>query len=84
MGQNETMAAMAAMAAIAAKPLNELTYAHVRDAYIYQIRRFDPVGIRFCFDEAEIDEYRLNAKAKAKLTYCRYLPWREARVRPCL
>ena len=62
------------MKAIAAKPLHELTFADVRDAYIYQIRiDFDPVGIRFCFDEAEIGQYRLNAKAKAKLTYCQYL-----------
>jgi uncharacterized protein (DUF169 family) len=62
------------MEAMAAKPLNELTYGDVRDAYLYQIRiDFDPVGIRFCFDEQEQSQYLLNAKAKAKITYCQYL-----------
>ncbi len=68
MGVTETMAA------IAAKPLTELSYADVRDAYIYHIRiDFDPVGIRFCCNEQEQSQYRLNAQAKAKLTYCQYL-----------
>jgi uncharacterized protein (DUF169 family) len=62
------------MAKIAQKPLDKLTYADARDAYIYYIRiDFDPVGIRFCFDEAEIDKYPVNAKAKARITYCQYL-----------
>ena len=44
------------------------------DTYIYYIRLdFDPVGIKFCSDEAEISRYKINAKAKAKLTYCQHL-----------
>jgi uncharacterized protein (DUF169 family) len=68
MGLQETMTA------IAAKPLEQLTYADVRDAYIFHIRLdFDPVGIRFCFDDGEIGQYPVNARAKAKLTFCQYL-----------
>ncbi|MDD3579833.1 MAG: DUF169 domain-containing protein [Desulfobacca sp.] len=63
-----------AMQAIAAKPMNELTYSDVTDTYVYYIRvDFDPVGIKFCFDEAEIPKYVINAKAKARITYCQYL-----------
>ncbi len=68
MGLQETMNG------IAAKSKEQLTYTDIRDAYIYYIRLdFDPVGIRFCADEAEIAKYKINAKAKAKLTYCQYL-----------
>ena len=63
-----------AIAAIAAKPKEQLTYTDVADTYIYYIRvDFDPVGIKFCADEAEISKYKINAKAKAKLTYCQHL-----------
>ena len=63
-----------AMNEIAAKPQDELTFTDITDAYIYYLRvDFEPVGIRFCFDEAEIPSYRLNAQAKAKLTYCQFL-----------
>ena len=68
MGLKETMAA------IAAKPKDQLTYTDVADTYVYYIRvDFDPVGIKFCADEAEISKYKINAKAKAKLTYCQHL-----------
>ena len=68
MGLKETMAA------IAAKPKDQLTYTDVADTYIYYIRvDFDPVGIKFCADEDEIAKYKINAKAKAKLTYCQHL-----------
>ncbi len=68
MGLKETMAA------IAAKSKDELTYTDIADTYIYYVRvDFDPVGIKFCADEAEIPKYKLNAKAKMKLTYCQYL-----------
>ena len=68
MGLKETMAA------IAAKPKDQLTYTDVTDTYIYYIRLdFDPVGIKFCADEDEISKYKINAKAKAKLTYCQHL-----------
>ncbi|HZE20731.1 MAG TPA: DUF169 domain-containing protein [Desulfobaccales bacterium] len=68
MGLKETIAA------IAAKPKEHLTYTDVTDTYIYYIRLdFDPVGIKFCADENEISKYKINAKAKAKLTYCQHL-----------
>lgn len=63
-----------AVQAVVAKPRSDLTYADVTDAYVYHIRvDFDPVGIKFCFDEAEITKYVINAKAKVKLTYCQFL-----------
>ena len=63
-----------AITAIAAKPKEQLTYTDVADTYIYYIRvDFDPVGIKFCADEAEISKYKINAKAKVKLTYCQRL-----------
>jgi len=63
-----------AMAPLAAKTAAQLTYTEVSDVYIYYIRvDFDPVGIKYCFDAAEIPKYRVNAKAKARLTYCQYL-----------
>ncbi len=63
-----------AMAEIAAKSENELTYADIADAYVYYIRLdYEPVGVRFCFDEAERIRYSLNAQPKAKITYCQYL-----------
>jgi len=68
MGLKETMTE------IAAKSKDRLTYTDVADTYIYYIRvDFDPVGIKFCADEAEIPRYQINAKAKAKLTYCQHL-----------
>ncbi len=68
MGLQETMAA------IAAKSTDQLTYTDITDTYIYYIRvDFDPVGIKFCTDEAEVSKLKLNAKAKAKLTYCQHL-----------
>lgn len=63
-----------AMSAIAEKSRDELTFSDVADTYIYYVRLdFDPVGIKFCADENEIPKYKVNAKAKAKLTYCQYL-----------
>ncbi|MEW6388032.1 MAG: DUF169 domain-containing protein [Thermodesulfobacteriota bacterium] len=63
-----------AIAEIALKSEDKLTYTEVADTYIYYIRiDFDPVGIRYCFDENEIPQYHLNARAKAKITYCQYL-----------
>ncbi len=63
-----------AMEATAAKSADELTFTDVSDAYIYHVRvDFDPVGVKFCFDEAEVPRYKVNARAKAKLTYCQHL-----------
>ncbi len=63
-----------AMAGLASKSPDRLTYTDVSDSFIYYVRLdFDPVGIKYCFDEAEIAKYRVDAKAKAKLTFCQYL-----------
>jgi uncharacterized protein (DUF169 family) len=63
-----------AMATLAGKTAQDLTFEDVSDTYIYYIRLdFDPVGIKFCADEGEISKYKINAKAKAKLTYCQHL-----------
>ena len=57
-----------------AKEFEELTYTDISDTYIYHIRvNFDPVGIKFCMKESEIAGYPINAKVKAKLTYCQFL-----------
>lgn len=63
-----------AVAEMAAKNIDDLTYTDVTDTYIYYIRvDFNPVGIKYCFDEAEIPRYKVNARAKAKLTFCQHL-----------
>ena len=63
-----------AMMAIAQKGKERLTYTDVADTYIYYIRLdFDPVGIKYCTDESEISRYKVNAKAKVKLTFCQHL-----------
>lgn len=68
------MALKEAMAKISSKRPEELTYTDISDTYTYYIRLdFDPVGIKFCTDENEIAKYPINAKAKAKLTYCQFL-----------
>jgi uncharacterized protein (DUF169 family) len=69
-----TMGLKEAMSALAAKSADQLTYTDISDTYIYYVRvDFDPVGIKFCNDENEIAKYKINAKAKAKLTYCQHL-----------
>jgi uncharacterized protein (DUF169 family) len=63
-----------AMSALAAKSVDQLTYTDVADTYIYYTRLdFDPVGIKFCANEDEVSKCKINAKAKAKLTYCQQL-----------
>ena len=53
-----------AMSALAAKSVDQLTYTDITDTYIYYVRvDFDPVGIKFCTDEKEISQYKINAKA---------------------
>jgi len=62
------------MVEIAQKGKEGLTYTDVADTYIYYIRLdFDPVGIKFCANEDEVSKCKVNAKAKAKLTYCQQL-----------
>jgi uncharacterized protein (DUF169 family) len=68
MGLKETMAE------ITAKGKDGLTYRDLTDTYIYHIRLdFDPVGIKFCANQDEVAKCKVNAKAKAKLTYCQQL-----------
>jgi uncharacterized protein (DUF169 family) len=63
-----------AMSALAAKSVDQLTYTDITDSYIYYIRLdFDPVGIKFCANEDEVSKCKVNARAKAKLTYCQQL-----------
>ena len=63
-----------AMSALAAKSVDQLTYTDVADTYIYYTRLdFDPVGIKFCANEDEVSKCKVNAKAKAKITYCQQL-----------
>ena len=51
-----------------------LNYKEAREQLIMSVRLdFDPVGIRFIFDEAEIEKLPVTHKAKAKLTYCQFL-----------
>jgi uncharacterized protein (DUF169 family) len=63
-----------AMIEIAKKGRERLTYTDVADTYIYYTRLdFDPVGIKYCANESEISRYKVNARAKAKLTFCQHL-----------
>ena len=56
------------------KTPEELTYTDISDTYIFNVRiDFDPVGIKFCMDENEIEKYPVNTTSKGKLTYCQFL-----------
>ena len=45
-----------------------------REQLIWNIRLdFDPVGIRFVFDENEINQLQVSHRAKARITYCQFL-----------
>ena len=51
-----------------------MDYTKAREQLIMNIRLdFDPVGVRFVFDEAEIEKLPVSHKAKAKITYCQFL-----------
>lgn len=51
-----------------------MNYKKAMEALIWNFRLdFDPVGIRFVFDESEIEKLPVTHKAKAKLSYCQYL-----------
>ena len=51
-----------------------MNYEEIRNLLIYNLRLdFDPVGIRFVFDESEIESLPVTHDASVKLTYCQYL-----------
>jgi uncharacterized protein (DUF169 family) len=51
-----------------------MDYKDARAQMIMNIRLdFDPVGIRFVFDENEIEKLPVTHRAKTKLTYCQFL-----------
>ena len=51
-----------------------MNYKAMRDQMIWNLRLdFDPVGIRFVMDRAEIDNLPVTHTAGAKITYCQFL-----------
>lgn len=51
-----------------------MNYKEAYDSFIWNFRLdFDPVGVRFVFDESEIDRLPVSHRAKSKLSYCQYL-----------
>jgi uncharacterized protein (DUF169 family) len=51
-----------------------MNYKNAMEALIWNFRLdFDPVGIRFVYDESEIDKLPVTHTSKAKLTYCQYI-----------
>ena len=51
-----------------------MNYSEIRELMIWNLRLdFEPVGIRFIYDEAEIPELPVTHEAGAKLTYCQFL-----------
>lgn len=51
-----------------------MNYNEIRELMIWTLRLdFDPVGIRFITDEAEIERLPVTHKAGAKITYCQFL-----------
>ena len=51
-----------------------MSYKEIREQLIWNLRLdFDPVGIRFVMDEAEIESLPVTHQASAKITYCQFL-----------
>lgn len=51
-----------------------MNYTEEHNAFIWNFRLdFDPVGIRYIFDEDEIEKLPVTHKSKAKISYCMYL-----------
>ncbi len=51
-----------------------MNYKTAMETLIWNFRLdFDPVGIRFIFDDSEIEELPVSHRAKAKLSFCQYL-----------
>lgn len=53
---------------------NNMNYTEAMETLIWNFRLdYDPVGIRFVFDESEKGSLAVTHSAKAKLSYCQYL-----------
>ncbi len=51
-----------------------MNYKDVRDQLIWNLRLdFDPVGVRFVYDEEEIPKLPVTHRAKVKICYCQFL-----------
>jgi len=51
-----------------------MKYQEIREQFIWNVRLdFDPVGIRFVYDDDEFPRLPVTHTSKAKLTYCQYL-----------
>lgn len=51
-----------------------MNYSEIHKQLIWNVRLdFDPVGIRFVYDESEIEKLPITHKSKAKITYCQFL-----------
>jgi len=51
-----------------------MTYKEAREQLIWNLRLdFEPVGVRYIFNEDEIEQLPVTHKAKAKITYCQFL-----------
>jgi uncharacterized protein (DUF169 family) len=54
--------------------MEEMNYTKAFESFIWNFRLdFDPVGVKFIFDESVIDTLPITHKAKPKLSYCQYL-----------
>ena len=52
----------------------KMSYTQASEQMIWNLRLdFDPVGIRFVFDEKEREALPVSHRAKARLTYCQFL-----------
>lgn len=51
-----------------------MKYKEALETFIWNLRLdYDPVGIRFVFDESEKDSLPVTHRSKAKISYCQYL-----------
>ncbi len=51
-----------------------MNYTDMHRQFIWNVRLdFDPVGIRYIYDEKEIEQLPLTHRSKNKITYCQYL-----------
>ena len=51
-----------------------MDYKKIRKEFIWNLRLdFDPVGIKFIYDDKDLANMITTHKAKAKITYCQYL-----------
>ncbi len=51
-----------------------MKFSEVHKQFIWEVRLdFDPVGIRFVYDEDEIDKLPVTHRTRTKITYCQFL-----------